>query len=116
VDCLPTEQLKNAREAVVAVARALAAASVPFLEGVRQLDDLRFAATAPELDLNPDFMIFVAIASEADHLPPEGLRNLCSPQWLEKCDAEARSFEEFYGADVREACVRLISRFSLERG
>lgn len=103
-------QQDEACKAVLDVVRGLAAGTVPFVEGVRRLTALRFDVSW--LDHDPDFMLFVAIESESDHLPPHEIRNRCTPAWLEQCDSEAREIETFYRQQVRVACARLVGRFS----
>lgn len=98
------------RKSVVDVARSLADGSAPFIESVRQLVALRFDVS--RLDHDPDFTLFVAIASESDHLPPKELRSQCAPAWLAQCDREARELEAFHLQQVRAACARLVDRFS----
>ena len=102
--------LRAARKAVVDAARGLADGTVPFVEGVRQLAALRFEVS--RLDHDPDFTLFVAIASESDHLPPHELRSQCAPAWLEQADYEARELEVLHRQQVRAACARLVDRFS----
>ncbi|AGU51771.1 hypothetical protein VAPA_1c47040 [Variovorax paradoxus B4] len=51
------------------------------LTRVRQLAVLRFEVS--RLDHDPDFMLFVGVASESDHLPPHELRSQCAPAWLD---------------------------------
>jgi len=98
-----------AREAVVDAARGLEDGSVPFIDGVRRLAALRFDVS--RLDHDPDFMLFVAIASESDHLPSQELRSQCAAAWLEQCDSEALGLEALYRSQVRAACTRLVGRF-----
>lgn len=102
--------LRAAHKAVVDTARGLADGTVPFVEGVRQLAALRFEAS--RLDHDPDFTLFVAIASESDHLPPHELRSQCASAWLEQRDREARELEVLHRQQVRAACARLVGRFS----
>ena len=99
-----------ARRAVVDAAGGLADGTVPFVEGVRQLAALSFEVS--RLDHDPDFTLFVAVANEADHLPPHELRSQCAPAWQEQCDREARELEALHGQKVRAACARLVGRFS----
>lgn len=103
--------LRAARNAVVDAARELANGTVPFVEGVRQLAALGFEVS--RLDHDPAFTLFVAIASELDHLPPHELRGQCAKAWLEQCDLEARELEVLHRQQVRAACARLVDRFSL---
>ena len=102
--------LRAARKAVVDAARGLADGTVPLVEGVRQLAALRFEVS--RLDHDPDFTLFVAVASESDHLPPHELRSQCAPAWIEQCDREARELEVLHRQQVRAACARLVDRFS----
>ncbi|RSZ24078.1 DUF2489 domain-containing protein [Variovorax beijingensis] len=97
-------------KAVVDTARGLADGTVLFVEGVRQLAALRFEVS--RLDHDRDFTLFVAIASESDHLPPHELRSQCASAWLEQCDREARELEVLHRQQVRAACARLVGRFS----
>ena len=107
---LDESHLRAARKAVANAARSLADGTVPFVEGVRQLAALGFEVS--RLDHDPDFTLFVAIASESDHLPPHELRSQCAPAWLEQCDREARELEVLHRQQVRAACARLVGRFS----
>ncbi len=107
---LDENHLRVVRKAVVDAARGLADGTAPFVEGVRQLAALRFEVL--RLDHDPDFSLFVAIASESDHLPPHELRSRCALAWLEQCDREARELEVLHRQQVRNACARLVARFS----
>ncbi|MDR0258564.1 MAG: hypothetical protein LBI76_02060 [Comamonas sp.] len=98
------------KNAVVNTARDLADRRIPFIEGIRLLAALRFSDSRLEKD--PDFMLFVAIASETDHHPSPEVRRHCSPAWLEKCDSEALALQEEHLRLVRLACDRLIERFA----
>jgi hypothetical protein len=89
---------------------ALKAGTVPFLDGVRQLTALRFHVNASGFD--KDFMPFVAVDSETDHLPPASALTQCSSEWLAKCEAEVKEVIERYETPIFDACDRLIQRFS----
>ena len=110
MDRFEERQVAEAQKAVVETAYGLAGGSIPFMEGVRQLAFLRFEAS--KLDHDPDFMVFVAIASESDHIPPQAIRDQCTPDWLERCDNDARELETMYRQQVRAACELLVRRFS----
>ena len=107
---LDERQVAEAQKAVVETADGLASGSVPFIKGVHQLAFLRFKVS--KLDHDPDFMLFVALASESDHLPPQAIRDQCAQAWLEQCDNEARELEAMYQHQVHAACERLVLRFS----
>jgi hypothetical protein len=110
VSTLDEGHLSTVRKAVVDAARGLANGAIPFVEGVRQLAVLKFEVS--RLDHDPDFMLFVGLASESDHLPPHELRSQCAPAWLERCDREVLELEALNGQRVRAACARLVGRFS----
>lgn len=95
---------------VVATARALMERKIPLVDGVRRLLGLRFNVSA--LDHDPDFMLFVAIDSQTNHLPSAEARAGCSQSWLDQCDGETNELEDTYAVQVASACERLIARFS----
>lgn len=98
--------MAEAQKAVVETAYGIAGGSIPFMEGVRQHALLRFKAS--KLDHDPDFMVFVVMASESDHLPPPAIRGQCAPDWLERCDNDARERETMYRQHVGAACEQLL--------
>jgi hypothetical protein len=95
---------------IAALAKGLLDGTEPYMASVRQLSSLRHSVSEDGRD--PDFMIFLAIDSETDHLPPEQARESCTQAWLAKCDQEAKEVEAFYQDDVRSACENLLRRFS----
>lgn len=101
--------VRNLRAEIALVASALAQRSVPLLEGVRRLASLSFGGENRNDD--SDFVLFVAIDSETDHLPSESARPLCASAWLEQCDRELEEVEKTYGPSINAACERLIARF-----
>lgn len=62
-------------------------------------------------DFEEDFMLFVGIASETDHLPVGEARKLYSPEALRKADAEIASVDKLYRGQVEPACEQLMARF-----
>jgi len=107
---LDESQIRALGVEVVEAAQALASKRVPFLDGVRKLASLRVRATSRDHDL--DFMLFVAIDSESDHIPGSASRDLCSADWLAKCDEQVSALETHYESQVSAACERLVSRFA----
>ena len=107
---LDETQVRALGAEVAEAARALASKEVPFLDGVRNLAGLRMRATGRDHD--PDFMIFVAIDSESDHIPGSASRSLCSADWLRQCDQQVSVLEEHYESQVIVACEKLVRRFA----
>ena len=65
---LPSEDDRHAARAMtLAIARSVIAGEVSILLAARELARLRFSAA--EDDSDADFLTFVAIESETDHLP-----------------------------------------------
>jgi Protein of unknown function (DUF2489) len=58
-----------------------------------------------------DFIMFVAVDSETDHLPVDKERHNWSAEALERKDAEIAEAEAFYKNNVIAACRKLIERF-----
>jgi hypothetical protein len=111
VNKLDEAQLHRAYGEVARAAADLEIGQVTFVEGVRRIAGLR--ALVSHLDHDPDFMLFVAIDSESDHLPGVEQREHCTPEWLDQCDREARELEAFWIVQVRTACATLVTRFSV---
>lgn len=60
---------------------------------------------------DPDFVVFVAVASETDHLPFGVVRDHWSAPALAKADAEIDAITERYRDKVRRACENVVTRF-----
>ena len=99
--------LEKSRRAVFDTAGGLAAGKRPFLESIRKLAALRFDVSQDDHD--PDFMLFVAIASESDHLPPHEIRSHCTSAWLEKCDRDAQELARIFHACSQRRAQRGIA-------
>lgn len=91
------------------IAQGLLSGESEFLESVRALSSLRFEVSSDGHD--SDFLLFLGIDSQTDHLPIPAVRAHCAAEWLAKCDEEVRQIAIFYKASVEEACHRLIERF-----
>ena len=60
---------------------------------------------------NTEFHVFGVISSDTDHLPIKRTRELCSKEWLQKCDSELAGVIEFYKQDVTEACNAILLKY-----
>ncbi len=105
------EYMSAKRREVVEKATDLMKGSIDFLTGVRDLKSLKYEVS--DADFDPDFMLFVAIDSETDHIPVGKLRDSCSLSWLETCDREMEKVKDTYQNEVIEACKTLIGRFAV---
>ncbi len=66
----------------------------------------------PDSRVDPDFVVFVVIASETDHLPFGRVRDLWSATALARADTEIEAITLRRRAGVRQACENVIARFS----
>jgi hypothetical protein len=106
------EFIKAKRAEVVRFARALLKGEIGVIEGSRELRSLQFEVSDDDFD--PDFMLFVAIDSETDHLPVGSVRANWTTEALKGKDLEIKKAEGFYRnqiAEIVEACKKLIVRF-----
>lgn len=103
------EYMKAKRNEVVDLATSLLNDKVSFLEGIRALNSIRHQVSDQEFD--DDFMLFVEIDSDTDHLPSLDMRANCSVSWLMKSDQEVLKLKELYNKQLKAACNKLILRF-----
>ena len=104
------EFMKAKHSEVVRIASALKDDKIEFLEGVRALRALQFDVTRKDHD--PDFMPFEGVYSETDCIPEGLLRQRCSPSFLDTCNSDLEKIKETFNKQIKEACDRLITRFS----
>ncbi len=101
------EEVRTWTAEVVRVAKSVLAGSVGVIEGARTL-----ASLGHELgELDQDFIPFVAIHSETDHLPVGSERQHWAADALQEKDAEIERTEGFHRARALVACKRLVERF-----
>lgn len=72
---------------------------------------------AAGLDRDPDFLIFVGVESESDHLPYRtGDRRNWNAEALILKDKEIADLTAGYSEEVRSACRQLVERFGQSPG
>jgi len=98
------------RSEVADTARLLRDGRINVVEGAWRLSALQHDVSRKDFD--DDFLLFIAIASETDHLPVGEVRTRYSPDALRKADKEIEEVEKLYRAQVEAACEKLIARFS----
>ena len=101
-------ETQAARAEAVNIARRVLGGEVSILVAARELVGLRFAASD---ERDPDFLTFVAIDSETDHLPIGQEREYWAPDALAEKDVEIAKVEEWAREIGAAACKRLIERF-----
>ena len=103
--------IERYRERLVETARAVLRGELGVIAGARAINRLRHEAVADSLD--PDFLRFVAIDSDTDHLPVEAAERVrWDPAALAAKDAEIAEAEEHWREAALEGCQRLIARFA----
>jgi hypothetical protein len=104
------EYLAAQRRHVVELARQILAGEIDVLDGSCKIAELRY-----ELEVDPrdeDFMAFVLVESETDHLPI-GIEALnWSNEALARKEPELKRAREWAIQTVRVECANLIARFA----
>ncbi len=104
------EPTAEARHRAVQIAHEVLAGRLGVMEGARSLSALRTQVGVAEFD--DDFIVFLAVDSETDHLPLGSVRQYWDPLALARKDAEAAEIAKSARPDVFAACRRIISRFA----
>jgi len=104
------EQVAFLRGKIVAIAEAILNQEVGVVVGSRILSGL-----GQELygEHNENFIPFVAVMSETDHLPVDWERRNWSVEALERKDNEIAKYEASAKDDVFAACKKLIQKFDM---
>src|SRR4051812_35764003 len=89
---------------IVAAARSILSGDLGIVTGARQLAKWRFDVGAEH---DPDFMFFVGLDSETDHLPVGDVRCHWNPEALKQKDEELRSLEATFREEALRSCHRL---------
>lgn len=103
------EYVDMQRAAVVKIAQGMLDGSIPYLEGAIKLCSLRHEVDVPEDD--EDFMAFVLVASETDHLPIGVQRQHWSEQSLARHEPEIQKSTLWAKNVSLSECKSLVERF-----
>jgi len=98
------------RDELLAIAKAILEGEIGVIRGLRLVQSFRFDL-ADELD--PDFMTFVGVDSDTDHLPVDDERENWSQEALDRKDVEIAEAQAFHREKVFQACRHLINRFHI---
>jgi hypothetical protein len=108
-DITHEQYVASVRSRIVTIANGMLNGELNFLEGAIELASLRNEA---EVDLNdPDFMVFVVIDSETDHLPIGAPREHWSTDALVKHQAKIDAANTWAKKIGMSACQSLAGRF-----
>lgn len=103
------EYIKMKRERAVEVASGMLDGSIHYLEGAIELSSLRYEVGIPEDD--KDFLVFIGIASEVDHLPLGSSRQYWSQEALDRHEHEIRQSIEWAKEVSLSECKSIVVRF-----
>jgi hypothetical protein len=96
--------------AAVEAAKLMLAGELGVIEGCRLLADLAHALV-PDWTVDPDFVVFGALASDTDRLPTGTARQYWDPAALAREDRDIERIEASARSDVLAACRNVVSRF-----
>jgi hypothetical protein len=105
------------RGKIIAICQAILNEEIGVIAGSRIIDGLEFELIDYEsgsFSRDKDFLPFVAINSETDHLPVDRERSNWSEETLERKDKEIAAAEAAYKECAFEACKKLVERFALK--
>jgi hypothetical protein len=105
------EYKRRVSNQIVTIARSILSGEIGIIAGARQINGWRFDVGAEH---DPDFLLFVGLDSETDHLPVGESREHWSAEALQAKDAEIARCESFYRTRALEACRRLIQKYESE--
>ena len=107
------------RGKIVAVCEAILNEEIGVIAGSRILNRLEFELidySVGKFDRDEDFIPFVAIDSDTDHLPVDRERVNWSAEALAQKDKEIAESEAFHKDSAFAACRNLITRFDFKNG
>ena len=101
-------EILRAQSEVMSTARGILSGAVGIVEGARRLTKLGHALG---VDRDPDFIFFVGVDSETDHLPLGEVRSHWAAEALRRTDEELRECESLFRDRAFRACQSLIQRY-----
>jgi hypothetical protein len=102
------EHKRQVEAKVAALAKRILAGEVGIAEGAGELAEWRFDLGA---EADPDFVFFVGVNSETDHLPIGPARRHWNPEILQAKDAELAHYAARVREQAFEICRRLIQKY-----
>lgn len=102
------EHRQRASAQIVALAKSILCGEVGVVAGARQLAAWRFEVDAEQ---DPDFVFFVGVNSETDHLPVGEVRRHWSSVALRAKDEELGRFEASTRERAFQVCQSLIRKY-----
>jgi len=104
------EHQRLARTKVIETAHRILSGKLGIVAGARQLSALRFDVGAEN---DPDFIFFVGVDSETDHLPIGDARSRWNPDVLKAKDLELHAYEASVRDEAHRICQSLIQKYEI---
>ena len=104
------EYVEKKRKRAAEVASGMLDSSIHYLEGAIELSSLRFKIGLPEDD--KDFLAFIGVASEIDHLPIGAPRKYWSQEALQRHEPEIQESIKWAKEFSLSACKSIVARFN----
>jgi hypothetical protein len=105
---LPLEIESQNRIELIRAANEMLEGRMHLIVGVRKICGLRHQIGDAD---NPVFMPIRAIDSETDHLPIGQMRDGCDAGYLQRVDAEMKSYLDQAKEDILAACREIVRAF-----
>lgn len=103
------DTIEEQEQEIVRVAHRLLSGEVSIIEGSREMTRVHFRSHSDERD--EEFLTFIGIASETDHLPVGDVRRHWAEDALVLKDTEITEAEEFFRERAIKAARILIHRY-----
>ncbi len=103
------EEVQSIRTKVVNTAESILSGKTGIIEGARILTAISHKLDLVETDT--DFLVFIATASETDHLPVGEERGVWAKSALQEKDIEIKQAENYHKEKIFSACRILIEKW-----
>ncbi len=104
-------RVAQAKQSIVAVAKAIVEDKQDLLEGCRQIVAFR-AGLSDEASSDPDLLVFVGVESELDDLPGAAERRHWESKALSEADRQRDEYLSAAAGELVRACCALIGKWS----
>lgn len=108
----PTPVSRDAAMRVVEVANAMLSRSMGLIEAARRISGEHLYSSHGDEPSDHDYLRFVGIDSETDHLPIGPVRKYWSQEALRQKDDEIRAYESFARESAVAAAKNLVSKLA----
>ena len=106
---IPFNTIAEQHQEIVRIARRILDGSVGIIAGAREMMEVRFLSHSKEKE--EDYLVFLGIDSETDHLPVGEVRKHWSAHALAEKDIEIKEAEDFFRESAYTAARRLVQKY-----